>query len=121
MRNKPIQSITSVLGCLLMAVLVTTADIGHATSIATLGGGDPNVSPQFKGYRNGTTLTQALFSTPCGLAIDQSGNYLFIADRDNNALRLTDFSLNFTGDLLTMTNYVPVTNLFNKPDRKSVV
>ena len=49
MRNKPIQSITSVLGCLLMAVLVTTADTGYATSIATLGGGDPSVSPQFNG------------------------------------------------------------------------
>ncbi len=115
MRNKPIQSIKSVLGGLLMAALITTADIGQATSIATLGGGDPNVSPKYQGYRNGTTLTQALFRNPAGLAIDRTGNYLYVADRDNNAVRLIDFSLNYTGTLLTMTNYVPTTNLLKKP------
>src|SRR5882757_7837273 len=65
----------------------------HATTVTTISGGAP---PQFYGYLNGDTLHKALFHTPCGLAIDSTGNYLFVADRDNNAVRYLDIGAGLT-------------------------
>lgn len=38
------------------------------------------------GYRNGAS-TQALFNNPTGLAIDNAGQYLYVADTRNNIIR----------------------------------
>ncbi|MEY4917974.1 MAG: hypothetical protein RL616_1887, partial [Verrucomicrobiota bacterium] len=117
MRYNLVKPPMSALCCLLAGLSLLLGDFAQAASVATLGGGDPNVSPKYQGYRNGTTLTQALFRNPCGLAIDKTGNYLLVADRDNNTVRLVDFTFtpSITATLLTMTNYVPTTNLFSKP------
>ena len=82
----------------------------QAVTVTTLGGGDPHVSPKYLGYRDGTTLSSALFHTPAGLAIDSTGSYLFVADRDNNAIRYLDLAAG-----LTWTFGVVNTNLVNKP------
>src|SRR5665213_3987542 len=97
---------------IVFSAMLLTIPCLKATTLTTLGGGQP---PQYYGYRNGDTLTSALFHTPCGLAIDSTGNYLFVADRDNNAVRVLQFDISYTAPLLTMTNYVSATNLFNKP------
>jgi sugar lactone lactonase YvrE len=67
------------------------------------------------GYVNGDITTGSKYHTPCGLAVDITGNYILVADRDNNAVRLLEFDINSTFTLLTMTNYVLATNLFIKP------
>ena len=82
----------------------------NGATVTTLGGGNPNVNPKYLGYSDGITLSQALFRTPAGLALDSTGHYLFVADRDNNAIRYLDLIAGRTWSL-----GVPDTNIFNKP------
>jgi hypothetical protein len=96
-----------VAGCLW---LLGTADLQAQVTVTTLGGGDPHASPKYLGYRDGNTLHSALFHTPAGLAIDYTGNYLFVADRDNNAIRYLDLVAG-----ATWTFGVANTNLISKP------
>ncbi|PYI83746.1 MAG: hypothetical protein DME26_14500, partial [Verrucomicrobia bacterium] len=49
-----------------------------------------------EGYTNGNTATDAKFNHPLGLALDSTGNNLFVADRDNNAIRRLDLAANQT-------------------------
>ena len=91
-------------------MLAVAASLQAAVTVTTLGGGDPHVNPKYQGYRDGATLTSALFRSPAGLAIDSTGNYLFVADRDNNAIRYLDLGAGFT-----WTFSVVNTNLISKP------
>lgn len=93
------------------ALGLLAADSLLAASVTTIGGGS-NLSknPKYLGYQDGVTFNQALFYTPCGLAMDPSGNYLFVADRDNNAIRYLDLA---AGQTWTLS--VSSTNLINKP------
>ena len=100
---------------LLAVVLLSLTSSQAQPTITTLGGGDPNVTPKYQGYRNGATLTSALFRNPSGLAITKDNSQLLVADRDNNMVRLCDLSVSMTYDLFTMTNYVKCTNVFKKP------
>lgn len=61
-----------------------------ATSVTTISGG-----PSF-GDLDGDTAQIALFHNPVGLALDKSENLLFVADRDNNAIRQLNLSANLT-------------------------
>ncbi len=88
------------LGSLALAFGTSLTALGQPT-VATLSGG-PNA-----GYANGSTFSTALFNTPVGLALDSSGNLLFVADRDNNALR----ELNLPGD----QTFTFTTNHLSKP------
>jgi hypothetical protein len=55
-------------------------------------------TPQTTGYSNdGAVATSALLSTPWGLALNSTGTTLFIADRDNNAIR----EVNLATDIIT--------------------
>ncbi|MBI2415417.1 MAG: IPT/TIG domain-containing protein [Candidatus Kerfeldbacteria bacterium] len=56
-------------------------------------------NPRQKGYRDGTK-TQARFNVPIALAIDSVGDTLYVADRDNHAIRQVDIS---TGVVTTVT------------------
>src|SRR5208282_3066245 len=93
-----------------VALLLTAANLFASPTVKTLGGGNPNVSPPYLGYEDGITLSQALFHTPSGLALDSTGNNLFVADRDNNAIRYLDLVAGWT-----WTFDVTYTNLINKP------
>ena len=48
--------------------------------------------PPFYGYVEGNPVnsTDAQFHTPIGLALDSTGEYLFVADCGNNAVRVVD-------------------------------
>src|SRR5262249_49243805 len=57
-------------------------------------------TPQTAGYSgDGGPATAATLFTPWGLALDSTGTHLFIADRDNNAIRAVDLS---TGVITTV-------------------
>jgi hypothetical protein len=90
-----------------VAALLSGLPLHASPTVTTVGGGQP---PLFYGYRDGATLTSALFHTPCGLAIDNGGTYLFVADRDNNAIRYLDLAQS-----QTWTFAITKTNLVNKP------
>jgi hypothetical protein len=104
---KTISVLLSRVSCLLLlaAGLFIASHASANPTVTTLGGGNPNVSPKYQGYRDGYTLTNALFRTPSGIALDVTGRYLLLADRDNNAIRSVDLQLGYTWTLsLTQTN-----------------
>lgn len=91
-----------------IALALTTFHPASGATVTTLGGGNPNINPKYQGYKDGNTLTNALFHTPMGIALDQDFGYLYVADRDNNAVRIVDLLL---GDTET---FAP-TNLTKNP------
>src|SRR2546425_12815169 len=66
------------------------------------------ISGASHGYRDGDSFSVALFHTPIGLALDSSGNLLFVADRDNNAIRTLNLSGNQTFTFTTEQISQPV-------------
>lgn len=103
----------------MLALLLARVPAQALPTVKTISGGYP--LPPYSGYVSGDTYTEARYNTPVGLAIDQSGEFLFVADRENNAIRLIDFDLGDTADFgttadwFTTVNGSPVTNLFSKP------
>ncbi len=97
-------------GVAMAALLLVATNVTASPAVATLGGGNPNVNPKYLGYRDGITINQALFHTPYGLAFDSTGQYLFVADRDNNAIRYLDLT---AGKTWTLALNDPT--LINKP------
>jgi len=83
------------------ALLLSSAQL-MATSVTTISGG-----PSF-GYLDGDTTQTALFHTPVGLALDGPGDFLFVADRDNNAIRRLDLVGNLTASFATYGINQPV-------------
>lgn len=65
-------------------VTVTGGDMGEVTTIAGSG---------VAGFTNGTG-TAASFHTPMGITINTAGDTLYIADRDNHAIRAIDLATN---------------------------
>src|SRR5260370_26269683 len=68
-------------------------------AVTTISGGRAG-TPRY-GYVDGNTKDLAQFHTPIGLALDNagfngSGPLLYVADRDNNAIRKLDLDLNQT-------------------------
>ncbi len=92
-----------------VAFLLATVNLFAATTATTVelvgGQGQP-------GYANGDTYHQALFNTPCGLALDPSGTQMLVADRDNNKIRLLELSEGETYDLAISPS---ATNLISHP------
>jgi hypothetical protein len=74
---------------LLLATVNLQAGQQNGVLAGSLCGG--GASP-FYGSREGNPAnsTDAQFHTPIGLALNSSGNYLFVADRDNNKIRAVD-------------------------------
>ena len=99
-----------------MAGLVLAAARSTATDVTTLGGGPQYYNPgSFYGSSNsvyGTLYSQ--FHTPSGLAFDDSQNILYVADRDNNAVRYLDLTYGYTYAFAPYPPYIP-TNLISRP------
>ena len=67
-------------------LLLSCGHLQATATVTTLGGG--STSRPYSGYLDGNTLSVAMFNTPAGMALDPSGTSLFIADYNNNAIRL---------------------------------
>ncbi|MGA2028681.1 MAG: hypothetical protein ABSG87_01220, partial [Verrucomicrobiota bacterium] len=92
-------------------LLFTAANLVAQVVVDTLSGGPSEADPySYFGYSDGDTASEAQFHTPSGIVADSSGNYLLVADRDNNAIRILDLSAGQTETL-----YVGNTNSINKP------
>ncbi|HTI97699.1 MAG TPA: FN3 associated domain-containing protein [Dongiaceae bacterium] len=86
----------------------------QATTVKTITGGPTQNNPNsYFGYADGAIVGYAQFHTPYGLAIDSSGKYLFIADRDNDAIRMIDFNSGFA--FTAIPNESTPTNIIHKP------
>ena len=100
----------------MVTLLLAAANLSAAPIVNWLSGGPNTGHPSGAGYVDGDITTDAEYHTPCGLVMDNSGNYLFVADRDNNAVRLLQFDVNWTYHLVGADqNGKVITNLFNKP------
>src|ERR1017187_6152796 len=102
----------------MVALLLAATNLFATTTVSLLSGGpNPEHGIASAGFVDGDITTDAEYHTPCGIAVDLSGNYLFVADNTNNAIRVLDFGINWTSTLLTLsTNGLNlVTNLFNRP------
>lgn len=103
-------------GIATMAVLwLTTVSLFANATVNWLSGGPSQGYPSGAGYVDGPINNDAQYNTPCGLAIDQTGNYLLVADRNNNAIRVLQFDINYAATFLTYSNNNVVNNLFTKP------
>src|ERR1017187_8317586 len=102
----------------MVALLLAATNLFAMPTVSLLSGGpNPEHGIASAGFVDGDITTDAEYHTPCGIAVDLSGNYLFVADYTNNAIRVLDFGINWTSTLLTLsTNGLNlVTNLFNHP------
>src|SRR5437660_9704254 len=78
-------------------VLASSWSLLAAPEVRTLTGGPSEFFPFGpSGYVDGDTATVAQFNTPYGIALDPTGNTLFVADRDNNAIRQLDLAAGLT-------------------------
>jgi hypothetical protein len=93
----------------ILALMLGAATLKSATVVSTLGGGPLYDLTTYYGYNDGNTKLDAQFNTPCGLAIDISGQYLLLADKGNNLIRVNDL---LAGDTYTYAND---TSLMNAP------
>jgi hypothetical protein len=95
------------LQCTVVIATLSAGNLFAAPVVKTLGGG---ATSGYFGYKDTNTL-YALFHTPMGVAVSQDGQTVFLADRDNNAVRLlTDFGSANNGYTFTFT-----TNFLSKP------
>src|SRR5436190_3195130 len=86
----------------LAALLLVPAKLAALPSVQTISGGPT------AGYLDGDTAATALFNTPIGLALDPSENFLFVADRGNNAIRQLNLGGNVTFTFTTYGVHQPV-------------
>jgi len=110
------------------ALLLATINLFAGTTATTVNwvSGGPNpaepagVGPNGNGYRNGDITLDAEYDTPCGIVVDNTGYNVYVADRNNNAIRLLEFNTpeGDTGQAFTLRTYLgvtEVTNLFHNP------
>ena len=95
---------------IVMVALLAAVNLSAAPTVSTTSGGPRTGYSSGAGYVDGAIGSVAEYHTPCGLAIDSSGNYLFVADRDNNAVRWLQFDVNTTYSI-----EFDQTDIFNKP------
>src|SRR5262245_33343816 len=78
------------------ALLLATTKLTALPSVTTITGGPTLGNNGYAGYVDGDTAAVAQFNTPIGMALDTSGNFLYVADRNNNAIRELNLSGNVT-------------------------
>ncbi len=87
------------LGFAALATLIPIGAFGQAT-VATL----TDANHGQAGYKDGNTFYTAQFNGPAGIALDPSETYLFLADSNNNAVRLIT-SVGVTSSSYTYSAY----------------
>ncbi len=92
-----------------LAVLLLTSGDLLATTVTLVGGQGT------AGHVDGDTYHDALFSTPSGMTMDSAGD-LWLADRNNNAIRVISSPLDSQGGGSETLTFAPVTtNLIVQP------
>lgn len=92
-----------VFAAVLSAALFWVAQPAHAVVLDTLTGGPSQISPPYFGFEDGNTFSIAQFNVPSGIALNGSGNTLFVADRANNAIRkITDLGNTANSQTITI-------------------
>ncbi len=94
---------------LLTAFLLTTGSLQAQPSVTTQSGGP--YAGFADGNNQGSTPPYALFHTPLGMALGtdpMAGRILYVADRDNNAIRKLELDQNLTITFLTSKISQPV-------------
>ncbi len=86
----------------LAATLLTVGNLMAMPVVDTVTGGPWQGNPLYYGYVDGDTAAEAQFHTPYALALDNAGENLYVADRDNNAIRFIDAA---AGQTFTFTTY----------------
>jgi hypothetical protein len=91
---------------LLLATTNLRAGVQNGVVVGSVCGGG---LPLFYGYVEGNPAnsTDAQFHTPVGLALDSAGEYLFVADSSNNAVRVVDLPSSSAHYNLTYT-FAPI-------------
>jgi hypothetical protein len=98
-------------GSVIAGLLLAAVNLFATGATVSWVSGGPNYGyPTGAGYVNGDIALDAEYHTPSGIAVDLTGNYVLVADRDNNAIRFLQFDQN-----TTYTFGVDNTNLINKP------
>jgi sugar lactone lactonase YvrE len=83
---------TATYGALVMlALMMGTATLKALPTVTTISATPPNTQPNYYGYVN-TDTADSEFNTPSGIAYDALHNYLYVADKNNNAIRTIDLS-----------------------------
>jgi sugar lactone lactonase YvrE len=89
---------------LLLAPASLRAGTANGVVVGPLGGG--GYAPYY-GYVDGDTAADSEFHTPIGLAMDSTGDNLYVADRDNNAIRLLDLAADWTYTFVPIDGITP--------------
>ena len=97
-----------IIGATAVVVLAMAPALSAMPVVKTITGGPSALNSKFYGYVDGNTTTVAQFHTPMGIALDDLDPFMYVADRDNNAIRIIDLAGNQT------FTFVP-TNLLNRP------
>src|SRR5208282_105902 len=98
------------------ALLLAATNLFAAPTVNWLSGGPNTGYPSGAGDVDGDITLTAEYHTPCGLAIDSGANNLFVADRDNNAVRWLQFDVNWTYSIVLVDqNGKAITGVFSKP------
>lgn len=87
----------------LLLTLLLAAPVFAQVNVRTLGGGRLAPTGRDAGYVDGNTLQHSQFNAPFGAAVDLLGN-VFIADRDNGAVRKLDVAANRSSTVLAGLN-----------------
>jgi len=98
---------------LTVAFAVATVSAVASPVVSTLTGGPAQGYPPYHGYLDGDTAAVAQFHTPYGVALDSTGSSLFVADRDNDAVRQLDLAGNQT--FTFVPNLFVIPSLISKP------
>ena len=101
-----------------IALILAAGSLFAGPTVTWLSGGPNTAGTSGNGYgsSDGDITSSAEYHTPCGLAIDSTGNHLFVADRDNNKIRWLVFDENWTYSIGFLdSNGRAITNIVNKP------
>ena len=115
-QTRPKRTCVWLFGVALFLCAATAAHLACAVSVTTLTGGPNQWNLNPNGYTDGATDSEAQFYTPLSLAIDydpQGNRVMYVADRDNNAIRKIYLDLNWTVTFLP--NAVVPTNWISQP------
>jgi hypothetical protein len=100
------------------ALWLAAASLFAAPTVSWLSGGPlaPGSSGNGSGNSDGDIGAYATYNTPCGLAVDLTGNYVYVADRNNNEVRVLEFDENTVYHIIAIDGSGNViSNMFSSP------